>query len=328
MKSRDVYGLGNGIVDVLVEVTEEEFSDLQFEKGTMGLLEGGPQAELLERFSDRKRQMVSGGSVANSLVLLGQLGAKAAFSCKLADDPYGLHYKSEFEALEIELPNPLHVGEKSGTSAILITPDAERTMRTCLGVSGTFSAEDIDEGVLRDSKWVFLEGYLFCNPEQGQSAIRRAIQLAKEHGTKIAVTLSDAWIVAEFRDAVEAAVKDADLVFANEEEAKALAEAASGADAVEKLSSRAGTFAITMGAQGATLLSDGEAVHVPARSVTPVDLTGAGDAFAGSLLYSLLQELPPQQGLAGSNALASEVIQRIGARLSGNVQELWNASVS
>ncbi|MCB0328791.1 MAG: adenosine kinase [Bdellovibrionales bacterium] len=323
MKSIDLYGLGNGIVDVLVEVSEQEFAKLGYDKGTMALLDEAEQKALLESFSDRDRKLVSGGSVANSTVLVAQLGAKTAFSCRLSDDNYGLHYKSEFEGLQVQLPNPLHVGQTSGTSLILITPDAERTMRTSLGISGTFGPEEVEEEVVRQSRWIFIEGYLFCNPDKGQAAINYAIDLAKRHQTKIAVTLSDAWIVNEFRDAVEKAVFAADLVFANEEEAKALARVGSGHDAFNTLKHRLPGVAVTLGGEGCFVQYGGHAGHVPAFPIEPADLTGAGDAFAAGMIYGILTEVEPKHAARGANFLAAQVIQKVGARIHGDAKELW-----
>lgn len=329
MKTIDLYGLGNGIVDVLVEISDEEFSSLGFQKGTMELLEPAEQQELLSRFADRDRKLVSGGSVANSVVLAAQLGLNTAFSCRLSDDNYGLHYKSEFEALKVQLPNPLHVGQASGTSLILITPDAERTMRTALGISGTFGPEEVEEEVVRQAKWIFIEGYLFCNPEKGHAAIRYAIDVAKQHQTRIAITLSDGWIVDAYRDAVEDAVSKADLVFANEVEAKALAglePSASGREAFKALESRVPNLAVTLGAEGCAVKTPSCNGFIPSIQVDPSDLTGAGDAFAGSFLFGLINGGDPMQVAQGANFMAAQVIQKIGARIHGDPKELWNSS--
>ena len=328
MKSIDVYGFGNGIVDVLVEVEENEFSQLGFEKGTMNLLEPEHQAELLSRFSDRDCKLVSGGSVANSIVLLAQLGAKTAFSCRLADDTYGMHYQSEFESHQVQLASPFHVGGKSGTSVILITPDAERTMRTSLGVSGDFGPEDLEEEFIRQSHWIFIEGYLFCNPERGHAAVRYAIELAKKHDTKIAITLSDGWIVNDFREEVEYALSNAHLIFVNETEAKVLTGCASGREAFEQIQERYASAAVTLGGEGVLVHSkDVAEPHVPAVSVEPMDLTGAGDAFAGGYLFGLVRGEDPINAAKGANFLAAQVIKKVGARIHGDPQELWQSAL-
>lgn len=324
MKSIDVYGLGNGIVDVLVEVTDEELDSLGYTKGTMELLDVSQQNELLDKFSDRDRKLVSGGSVANSIVLLAQLGARTAFSCKLGDDRFGLHYKAEFEGLNVELPNPLHLGSASGTSLILITPDAERTMRTSLGISGSFGPEEIEEELIRQSKWIFIEGYLFCNPERGHAAINYALDLAKNYNTKVAITLSDAWVVNEFKNEVEKVCSNAELIFANEQEAMALSGEGNAKDSFEKLRHKYQGIVVTAGENGCYVQYERTPVgRVEAFSVSPQDLTGAGDALAGAFIYGILQDVPVGTSAKCANFIAAHVIQKLGARVHGDVKELW-----
>src|SRR3984957_10949897 len=195
MKEYQLCGLGNAIVDIFIELTDAQFAALGFERGTMRLVESAEQKDLLGRFHDRDPRLVSGGSVANSTIAFSQLGGDAAFLGCVGDDRYGLFYKTEFDELDIDIGNPVIVNETTGTCVCLITPDAERTMRTCLAVSSHLSARHVDEERIRKSEWLFIEGYVFANPDTGQGAIREAIRLAKQHGTKIAVTCSDAFVV-------------------------------------------------------------------------------------------------------------------------------------
>src|SRR5205809_707407 len=178
MKEIQVCGLGNAIVDIFVEVTDAEFAALGFERGTMRLVEQAEQKLLLEKFHSREPRLVSGGSVANSTIAFSQLGGRAGFIGCVGDDRYGLFYKTEFDELTIEFVNPNIVGETTGTCVCVITPDAERTMRTCLAVSSHLAARHVDERLLKNAEWLFIEGYVFANPETGQSAIRDAINIA------------------------------------------------------------------------------------------------------------------------------------------------------
>src|SRR3954452_19483197 len=136
-------GLGNALVDIFVEVDDRDFASLGFERGTMRLVEVAEQKALLDRFQKREPRLVSGGSVANSVIGFSQLGGKAAFIGCVGDDRYGLHYKTEFDELHIDLGNPVIVDEATGTCVVLITPDAERTMRTCLAVSSHLAAKHV-----------------------------------------------------------------------------------------------------------------------------------------------------------------------------------------
>src|SRR5205814_4467960 len=136
----------------------------------------------------------------NSVIAYSQLGGKGAFIGCVGDDRYGLFYATEFEELDIDIGNPVIIGEATGTCVAIITPDAERTMRTCLAVSSHLAARHVDEERIKKSDWLFIEGYVFANPETGQGAIRKALAAARLHGTKIAVTCSEAFIVNVFGD--------------------------------------------------------------------------------------------------------------------------------
>jgi sugar/nucleoside kinase (ribokinase family) len=201
MKDFAVCGLGNAIVDIFVEVTDEEFAELAFERGTMRLVDPLEQRGLLDRLHARDPRLVSGGSVANSVIALSQLGGKGAFIGCVGDDRYGLHYVDEFTQLGIDIGTPVIVEQTTGTCVCLITPDAERTMRTCLAVSSHLSDRHVDVERIKSSQWLFIEGYVFANPDTGQGAIREAIAVARKHGVKVAVTCSDAFVVDVFSDA-------------------------------------------------------------------------------------------------------------------------------
>src|SRR5215470_14300173 len=179
MKEFKLCGLGNAVVDIFLEVSENEFASLGFERGAMQLVELSEQKTLLERYQKHEPKLVSGGSVANSTIAFSQLGGSAAFIGCVGDDRYGLFYASEFEELGIDIGNPNIVNESTGTSVCIITPDAERTMRTCLAVSSHLSSKHVEERRIASSEWLFIEGYVFANPATGQTAIRAAIELAK-----------------------------------------------------------------------------------------------------------------------------------------------------
>src|ERR1043165_2739761 len=190
MKELQLCGLGNAIVDIFVEVSDAEFAALNFERGTMRLVDLAEQRTLLDRFKQQEPRLVSGGSVANSVIGFSQLGGNGAFIGCVGDDRYGLFYTSEFEELGIDIGNPIIVNEATGTCVCLITPDAERTMRTCLAVSSHLAARHVDADRVKNSEWLFIEGYVFANPDTGQKAITEAIKIAKQNGTKVAVTCS------------------------------------------------------------------------------------------------------------------------------------------
>src|SRR5262245_38406099 len=269
MKDYRVCGLGNAIVDIFVEVSDEEFAELGFERGTMRLVDVAEQKKLLDAFHNREPRLVSGGSVANSIIALSQLGGRAAFIGCVGDDRYGLFYASEFGDLDIDIRNPVIVGETTGTCAVLITPDAERTMRTSLAVSSHLAARHVDAERIMASEWLFIEGYVFANPHTGQTAIRAALKLAKQHNTKVAITCSEAFIVQGFGGPFREALAQADLLFCNETEACAVAGASKAEEAFRKLKDVVPSAVVTAGPRGAFVRHDGVEGHVPAFPCDP-----------------------------------------------------------
>jgi sugar/nucleoside kinase (ribokinase family) len=322
-KEFDLCGLGNALVDILLELTEEEFAPLGFERGTMRLVEPHEQKCLLDRFRDHEPRLVSGGSVANSVIACSQLGGKGAFIGCVGDDRYGLHYLEEFEQLSIEFCNRPLVGETSGTCVSIITPDAERTMRTCLAVSSHLAARHVEADRIAASEWLFVEGYVFANPNTGQPAIREALRAAKAAGVKVALTCSDAFVPQVFGDAFRDALKQSDLLFCNATEAVAVAGGASAAEAFARLRGVVPACVVTDGPNGAYLRFGGAEHHVAAFPCEPKDLTGAGDMFAGAFLYGVTHGIAPERAARAANFLAMKVITQIGARLHHGAREFW-----
>ena len=323
----NVCGLGNAIVDLFLDVSDAEFAELAFERGTMRLVEPAEQAGLIERVHKQNSKMAAGGSVANSMIALTQLGGQAAFIGCLGDDLFGNFYAEEFKQLGVDLPNPPLPGEATGTSVCLVTPDAERTMRTSLAVSKELACRHVSEAALRDSDWLFVEGYVFANPDSGQAAVRRAIDLAKVHGVKVALTCSDAFIPEVFGEAFGTALDEADLLFANAAEAMAITGERDAAHAFAALKRRLANVVVTDGPHGAHVHFDNQDAHVPAVKCEPVDLTGAGDMFAGAFLYGVTHGVKPADAARGANALCAKVITQLGARLTGGAREAWDAAV-
>jgi sugar/nucleoside kinase (ribokinase family) len=328
MKEFDVCGLGNAIVDIFVEVADDEFATLAFERGTMRLVDIAEQRGLLERLHARDPRLVSGGSVANSVIALSQLGGRGAFIGCVGDDRYGLHYQEEFAQLGIDIGNPAIYGETTGTCACLITPDAERTMRTCLAVSSHLSDRHVDANRIKAAEWLFVEGYVFANPDTGQGAIREALKVAKGNGAKVALTCSDAFVPEVFGDAFAAALKQSDLLFCNAVEAAAVTGTKTAADAFERLKGMVPSVVVTDGPNGAFVRHAGAEAHVPAYPCEPRDLTGAGDMFAGAFLYGITHGVMPAKAAHAANFLAMKVITQVGARLHHGTKEFWQQALA
>ena len=328
MKEFDVCGLGNAIVDLFVEVSDDELAALAYERGTMRLVDPAEQRGLLDRLHARDPRLVSGGSVANSVITLSQLGGRGAFIGCVGDDRYGLHYTDEFRQLGIDMGNPVIYGQTTGTCACLITPDAERTMRTCLAVSSHLSDRHVDADRIKAAEWLFVEGYVFANPDTGQGAIREAIRVAKANGTRVAITCSDAFVVEVFGDAFFAALEDTDLLFANAAEARAATKSATSAEAFDRLQGMVESVVVTDGPNGAFVRHAGTEAHVPAFPCEPRDLTGAGDMFAGGFLYGITHGVPPARAARAANFLAMKVITQIGARLHHGARQFWEEALA
>jgi sugar/nucleoside kinase (ribokinase family) len=328
MKEFDVCGMGNALVDIIVEVSDEEFAPLGFERGTMRLVDWAEQRGLLDSLHARDPRLVSGGSVANSVIALSQLGGRGAFIGCVGDDRYGLHYQEEFTQLGIDMGNPVIVGETTGTCASIVTPDAERTMRTCLAVSSHLSDRHVDADRIRAAEWLFVEGYVFANPQTGQGAIREAIRVARNSGVKVAITCSDAFVVEVFGDAFFPALAQADLLFCNAAEACAVTRTGNAAVAFASLKDMVPSAVVTDGPNGAYVRHAGTEAHVAAFPCEPRDLTGAGDMFAGGFFYGITHGVLPARAARAANFLAMKVITQIGARLHHGTKSYWEQALA
>jgi sugar/nucleoside kinase (ribokinase family) len=328
MRQFHVCGIGNALVDIFLDVSDVEFAALGFERGSMRLVEADEQKALVDRFHGRDLRLASGGSVANSIIALSQLGGEAAFIGCVGDDRYGLFYKAEFDELDIDFGNPVLVSESTGTSLCIITPDAERTMRTSLAVAGHLSAGYVDAERIKDSEWVFLEGYLFANRENGQTAIREAIRVARASGTKVALTCSEAFIVNLFGDAFTEALRQTDLLFANASEAGALTGTKTAAEAFARLKGMVPSVLVSDGPNGCFVRHGNVEAHVAAFPCEPKDLTGAGDMLAGAFLYGITHGEPAERAARAANFLAMKVICQVGARLHHGTRQYWNQALA
>ncbi len=327
MKEFQLYGLGNALVDIFIEVSDADFASLGFERGSSRLVERAEQQALLERFKDHDLRLVSGGSVANSVIAFSQLGGAAAYLGCVGDDRYGLFYQAEFEELGIDAGNMILVGETTGTCACVITPDAERTMRVCLACAGRLARHHVDEERLKGSEWLFIEGYGFANPETMQAAIREALRLARKHGVKVAVTCSEAFIVDVFRDAFFEVLRQTDLLFCNAAEASAVTGTVGAEEAFVKLKDVVPSAVVTDGPHGAYVRHARVEAHVAAFPCTPMDLTGAGDMLAGAFLYGVTHGFAADKAARGACYLAMKVITQVGARLHHGTRQFWDEAL-
>lgn len=318
MSTYNIYGLGNALVDIELEVTELELSELGIEKGMMTLVNSERQLELMSHFGNRIRNRACGGSGANSIIGATQMGAKCFYSCRVSNDDTGTFYAKDL--IENGVTTNLELGNlpdgASGICLVLITPDAERTMNSFLGITGEFGIDDLDEAAIADSEWLYIEGYL-ASSESGRAAVKRAREIARANGVKIAMTFSDPAMVTYFGDGLLDLLGDGvDLLFCNEEEAMVFTKTDSVGAALEGLKAVSGSLALTVGKEGAVLFDGTSKVEVAGFPVQAVDTTGAGDAFAGVFLAMLCSGASFED--AGNKAClaASRVVSSFGPRLS------------
>jgi sugar/nucleoside kinase (ribokinase family) len=318
MKKYMVYGIGAALVDTEIKVVDADLEQMSVGKGLMTLVDEERQRELLGHLAGHlvKANHASGGSAGNSMIATAQFGGPTFMSCKVSNDPDGDIYLADLEAAGVD--HCLNGDREAGTTGkclVLITPDAERSMNTFLGISETLSVAQLDEKAIAASEYLYLEGYLVTSPT-GRAAAIKAREIAEATGVKTALSFSDPGMVEFFRDGISEMVGNRlDLVFCNEDEALGWAQTENLDVAVEKLKTTAECFAITRGGDGA-LIYDGHTLSkIPPHKVTAVDTNGAGDMFAGAFLYAITRgEDYPAAGRFASLA-AGKVVANYGPRL-------------
>ena len=320
MKKYDVYGIGNALVDIEYHTSIEKLSELGIEKGLMTLIDEKKQNNLIAHLDDTHEAMACGGSAANTVIALAQLGANTHFDCRVANDISGQFYLQDLQDSGVHsslLLDQSFTGV-TGKCLVFVTPDADRTMNTFLGASELLSIGDIDEEAIRHSDTVYLEGYL-VSADCTRNAAIEARRIAENAGVKTALTLSDPNMVIYFRTGIEEMLGDGvDLLFANEDEACELARSKELNDAIEAVKKVAKTFAITRGKAGAMLYDGTELIEIAAHEVEAIDTLGAGDLFAGAFLYGQSQGMSFKQSGDLASLASSRIVTQYGPRLAAS----------
>ena len=319
MAKYDVYGLGNALVDFEFSVADSDLQRLGVDKGLMTLVDQARQHEILQALHQEIPKRACGGSAANTMIAVSQLGGKAFYSCKVASDETGDFYYQDLKANGVHssletLPRQQGI---TGKCFVLVTPDAERSMNTFLGITETFSEQEILGDELAASKHLYIEGYLVTSPT-GRAAAIKARQLAEAKGVPTALTFSDPNMVMYFRDGLlEMMGEGVDLLFCNEAEAMAFAKTENFSAAIEVLQQHAKSFVITRGARGAFVFDGHRGIEVAGYPAKAVDTNGAGDIFAGNYLYGITNSYEPEQCAKLANYAASLLVGQFGPRLDG-----------
>jgi sugar/nucleoside kinase (ribokinase family) len=319
----DVLGIGNAIFDVLVQTDEKFLADHDMAKGGMALID---EARALSIYRDMgPATEMSGGSAANTIVGIANLGARAAYVGKVRDDQIGGLYTHDIRAAGVAFETQAAAGgPATGCSYILVTPDGERTMNTYLGAAQDLTPADIDEAQIAASAIVYLEGYLW-DPKSAKEAFVKASTIAHGAGRQVALTLSDSFCVDRYRDEFIGLMRNgtADLIFANEAELHSLYQTSDFDTALTQLRKDVKLGVVTRSEKGCVVASADGVIAVPAFPIEKmVDTTGAGDLFAAGFLFGLVRNAGFEAaGRLGALA-AAEVIQHIGARPQVSLKEL------
>ena len=306
-----ILGIGNAIVDVLCKVDDDFLVKNSLTKSTMKLIDEDEFKTLLSLLNIE--ETVSGGSVANSIVGLSQLGNNVGFIGKISEDSLGQKYE---DGLKKEKVNYLYNKKKepipTGSCLILITPDSERTMCTYLGTAGKINDQDIDESIIKNSEITFLEGYLW---DEGEP--KKAFDKAITYSNKVAMSLSDLFCVERHKEHfLELAKNKLDIIFANEQEITSLINANSFEEIVTFSKQIKKNVVITRGDKGALSILNNELIECEAqKNLNIKDLTGAGDLFAAGYLHGIINNLSIKECLIKGTELSSKIIQKIGARI-------------
>jgi len=317
----DVTAVGNAIVDIVAQVEPSIIEQVDLPKGAMSLIELPQSKAIYEKLGVTTES--SGGSAGNTIAALAALGRRAAFIGRVRDDQFGEVYAHDMKAMGATFAStPRSDGEETGRCMVMVTPDADRTMATYLGTATDLGPDDLDEDAISDAGVLYLEGYLWDKPA-AKDAFRHAMDLAHKSERRVALSLSDPFCVERHRDSFKEIIADSvDILFANQDELLSLAQTDDFDAALDTVTEQVAVVAITRSEKGATIVTGGVPIDVPADQVdTLVDTTGAGDLFAAGFLNGIaLGESPETCGQMGC-AAAGVVIQMLGARCGPQLVE-------
>lgn len=322
-----LYAIGNALVDTEYEVSDAQLQAAGVEKRHMTLIDAAQRTELLKHVHNVKSHRTGGGSAGNTVVALAQLGGRAFYSCRVADDELGDFYTKDLlsHGVATNLTHTKPPQGQTGSCMVMVTPDAERSMSTFLGATA-----EIDEAALHPHDVVkarvyYMEGYLAASPSGLAAAVKGRL-IAKQAGVKLATTLSDMSMINFCRPGLEAmAQDDLDFLFCNEEEAQVWCGGQDMAQICQQLGTRAKTVCLTRSAKGCLVIEQGQVTEVPTTPVKAIDTNGAGDMFAGAFLYAVTHGHSHAQAAWLANRAAGRVVAQYGNRLSQDVMNSLRA---
>lgn len=316
-KKYDIVGIGNALVDIEFKVDEDFFSDNKIEKGLMTLVDEERQNHLMEVIDTEEAKKQCGGSAANTVIAVSQFGGKAYYSCKVANDELGHFFMKDLSDAGVDNnldPDNLEQGI-TGKCLVMVTPDAERTMNTFLGITQNFSVKEVNEAAIKDGKYLYIEGYLVTS-DNGRHAMQHAKKVAEENGVKVALTFSDPAMVKYFKEGFDEVIgHGVDLLFANEEEARLFTGKDDLLEAREELKKVAKHFVITLGKNGAIIFDGDTFIDIEPYKTTSIDSNGAGDMFAGAFTYGITNGHTYASSGKLASMASSKIVSQFGPRL-------------
>jgi sugar/nucleoside kinase (ribokinase family) len=316
-KKYNVFGIGNALVDIVTEVDDQFLTDHNIEKGLMTLVDEEHQTRVCNAIAMCNSNRQCGGSAANSIIAVSQFGGSSYYSCKVASDEFGKFYKKDLEVngVDSNLQNEDLESGITGKCLVMTSEDASRTMNTYLGITSNYSRAEINEAILKDSEYLYIEGYLVTS-DNGLDAMKHAKKLAEENGVSTALTFSDPSMVKYFRDPMESVVgASVDLLFCNEEEAMLYTGKDNLSEAREALKKDAKRFVITQGKNGAMIFDGDTFIDIEPYKVQAIDTNGAGDLFAGAFLYGITNGKSYADSGKLASLASSKVVTQFGPRL-------------
>jgi len=326
-KKYDVYGMGNALVDLEFQVPDSFFKENDVEKGMMTLVDEARQNFLIAKIDKHETKRQSGGSAANSIIAVNQFGGKCFYSCKVANDELGKFYINDLKSAGVNTNlNSNHLTDGiTGRCLVMVTPDAERTMNTFLGVTSNYSIEELDEKALANSQYIYIEGYLIST-DHGKTAMKAAKEFAEKNSVKTSLTFSDPSMAKFFSDDLKTVVGDGvDLLFCNEEESMIFTGTGNTKDSREALKQFSRTFVITQGRNGAMIFDGDTFIDIEPYHVVAIDSNGAGDMFAGAFLFGITHGHTYAQAGKLASLASSKIVSKFGPRLERHqVQEILN----
>jgi len=324
MTEYDVVGMGHALMDIIVDVDDDFLNKLNFEKGSMVLINDEQHTKLMEQLKDKKIIMATGGSASNTSKGVSILGGKSAFMGMIGNDDYGKDYERLLTQSHIRAALA-NCSKNTGTSIICVTPDKERTMLTYLGAASEFREKDVDEEIVKNSKILHIEGFFVGNPET-EKAVIKAMKIAKANHRMISMDLADPGLIHAKIDSLKVMLKEyVDIVFVNEHEAKAFT-GVEEEDAIHVLSEYCDVSIVKLGSHGSIIkhndiISKKKTVHrVPIHKVEVINTNGAGDAYAAGILYSIAHDIPMDKAGKIASYISSRVVAIPEATLNKSIE--------